>query len=226
MYTVNILLICWARWSKCCNCFKGQMCNGERCTDCDNGCCCRYFCKHEPCCVHFPNHHRQYVKWTAMTVAVLVGAELGASIQQIYYSTSYVDVSSEYELWLLYFNVVSAIKSVLGAMAVYWTFYYQLCFYWSRDNVNEHENVVIMDIISEFFEGGYIFKVSVDEEEDKFIKVDNNASVENVIYHKKDCFTYCLYCNAFISAPLTIIPLMYYTTFLNGDVSDPQFNKF
>ena len=223
---MNIFLISWAKWSKCCNCCRGQICNGHRCTEFDKSWFCRHCCQHESCCVHFPVHHQEYVKWTVMTVQILVGTSVGGGIQQLYNSAINVIVSNEYELWLLYFNFFSAIKSVLEAFGIYWTFYYQLCFYWSRQTVNKYENIVILDMLSEFFEGGYIFKISVDEEKDEFIRIDENVSVENKIYHKKDCFTYCLYFYVLVFAPLIGLELIWVSTFLNGDVSDMKLDKF
>eukprot|EP01084_Bolivina_argentea_P239838 403027_1 len=192
-------------WNFGCPCF--------RCAGCSCKCSCN--CHFQCCCSHFPKHHVQYVMVTGRMMQFVCFLQFLSGLQQIF-AVANVDVSDEFHLWLLYLNFLSGVKGIIDTMKLYWLYYYQLCFYWSRNDVNNYENHVILDMISGFFVGGYIFQVSVDKETDKFIRVNRNQQVMTKINHEWNWFACYLYLYFFLVAPFIGAILIYFSSKLNG----------
>eukprot|EP01083_Nonionella_stella_P269502 911937_1 len=208
----NLLVGLWRVYSPIHNC-----CRGRR----SGNCCCQ--CQMS----HFPEHHQEYARATAGIVQVGAFTKISGAVAQIS-AVGFIDSSDPFHLWLTCLNFVVGIICIANLFRTSWRYYYLLCHYWSRGAVNKYEEMKIKEILSDLLVVGYVFKVSIDKDNDEFTfaNVVDSETIADKVQIKYDCWVFCIVFQWMIVLVMLLSGMWNCTEALNHDFNAQYSDQF
>mmetsp|Transcript_61862 Transcript_61862/g.75841 ORF Transcript_61862/g.75841 Transcript_61862/m.75841 type:complete len:414 (+) Transcript_61862:81-1322(+) len=188
----KVLVALYGYYCCCCNPCRGYCCS-----------CCQCFfdeCFCGSCCLrHFPEHHRKLVFALDIMVKNALFASYASSIVKILALADLSFIGSpsqvnQYHIILKSANYLLGYYGLIGVLKLFWKYYYILCAYWVRNDINQIENKYMHSIISDWLMGAYVFFIKIDDA-DQFARVNDEEPTAKQIHHPCTCYSCCIYCN-------------------------------